>query len=97
MTTPPHPAPGEVPPEYIKLGRQLLKRIDGADREVAAMIIGGSIAMTVDAQLKAIMEELIPVESYVQNIENRVPIGIVCGVVRACSQAGHPKYPKSCL
>lgn len=97
MTAPTPSSKSAVDPAYIELGRQLLSRVDGESQETAALIIGGSIAMTVDAQLKAVLEELMPVEKYVQDIKHGVPIDIVVGVVRACARVGHPKYPKECL
>lgn len=45
-----------------------------------------------DALRAEILKELIPVERYAQALKNRVPISVVCNVVKACALTGHDKY-----
>jgi hypothetical protein len=63
----------EVKPEFIQLGRELLTRIDGETQDIAAVILGGSIQMTVDAQKKPILHTLSQCEAALRDAEECLP------------------------
>lgn len=62
-----------VNPEYIELGRQLLQRIDGQDRELAATIIGGSIQLTIEANKEPLIHALKTSEAALRDAEEIIP------------------------
>ena len=62
--------PQKVSPEFIELGRQLLTRIDGQTQEMSALIIGGSIELTIAAR----MDVLRQCEAALRDAETSLPM-----------------------
>jgi hypothetical protein len=63
-----------VKPEFVRLGQDLLTRIDGESQSVAAVILAASIQMTVEAQLTSALARCAALEKALQAcVESKLP------------------------